>query len=43
MPMYVFQNYPRYLEKLFLPAKQVSCFQWDDEDNDVSSLLHLIS
>lgn len=32
--MYLFQSFPRYLEKI-LQAKQASCFQWDDDhDND---------
>ena len=34
IPRYIFQNSPRELEKLFLLAKQASCFQWDDEDDD---------
>lgn len=32
--MYIFQNSPRELEKLFLLAKSASCFQWDDDDDD---------
>lgn len=32
--MYIFQNSPRELEKLFLLAKSESCFQWDDDDDD---------